>query len=105
MRLDDEEICDKLWKENECSVNSESKFSDDSDCDSDTVVKFLSSSKQSDISGDKGNVNDDSDMQHGTWTKVGAERLYFPFRCKPGLNVDLEDRNNPLENSELLITA
>jgi hypothetical protein len=32
MRLDHEEIRDELWKENECSVNSESEFSDDSDC-------------------------------------------------------------------------
>jgi hypothetical protein len=51
----------------------QSEFSDDSDCDSDMVVKFLSGSKHSDSSDDEHNVNYDSDMQHGTWTKVGAE--------------------------------
>jgi hypothetical protein len=28
-------------------------------------------------------------MQHGAWTKVGAEWPCFPFSGKPGLNVDL----------------
>jgi hypothetical protein len=37
------------------------------------VVKFLSDSEQSDSSDDEDNVNDDSDKQYGTWTKVGAE--------------------------------
>jgi hypothetical protein len=60
-----DEICDGLWAEDE--------FSDDSDSDGDTVVKFLSDSKQSDSSDDEEDVNDDSNMQHGTWTKVGAE--------------------------------
>jgi hypothetical protein len=55
----------ELWKEDECSVNSESEFSD-------MVVKVLSGSEQSDSSDDK-DVNDDSGMQHGTCTKVGAE--------------------------------
>jgi hypothetical protein len=70
-RLDDE-ICDELWRDDECSVNSESEFNDDSDSYSDMVVKFLSGSEQSDSSDDE-DVNDDSDMQQGTWTKVGAE--------------------------------
>jgi hypothetical protein len=43
MRLDDE-ICDELWNEDE--------FSDDSHCDGDMVVKFLSDSEQSDSSDD-----------------------------------------------------
>jgi hypothetical protein len=34
------------------------------------VVKFSSGSKQSDSSDDEDNVNDDSDMQHETQTKV-----------------------------------
>jgi hypothetical protein len=68
MRLDDE-ICDELWNEDE--------FSDDSDCYGDMVVKSLSDSKQSDSSDDKDNANDDNDMQHGTWTKVRAERPRF----------------------------
>jgi hypothetical protein len=51
------------------------------------VVKFLFDSEQNDSSDDKDNVNDDSDMQHETWTKVGAERPCFPFSDKPGINV------------------
>jgi hypothetical protein len=31
MRLGHEEICDELLKEDECSVNSESEFGDNSD--------------------------------------------------------------------------
>jgi hypothetical protein len=104
MRLDDEDICDELCTEDEFSVNSESEFSGDSDCDSDMVMEFLSGSEQSDSSDDEDDVNDDSDMQHGTWAKVGAERPRFPFSGKPGLNFDLEDLNNPLEYYELLIT-
>jgi hypothetical protein len=38
MRLHDEEICDELLKEDECSVNLESEFSDDSGCDRKMVV-------------------------------------------------------------------
>jgi hypothetical protein len=68
------------------------------------VFKFLSGNKQSDSYDDKHNVNDDSDMQHETWTKVGAKQSHFPFSGKPGLNVDLEDPNNPLEYFELFIT-
>jgi hypothetical protein len=76
MRKDDE-ICYELWNEDE--------FSDDSDCDDDMVVKFLSDSEQSDNSVDEDNVNDDNDMQHETWTKVGAELPRFPFSGKPVL--------------------
>jgi hypothetical protein len=66
MQLDDEEICDELWKEDEHCVNSDIKFSDNSDCDSNMVVKFLSCSKQSDNSDDKDNANDDAwDMDVG----------------------------------------
>jgi hypothetical protein len=67
MRLDDE-ICDELWTEDE--------FSDDSYCVGDMVAKFLSDSKQSDSS-DEDNVNDDNDMQHETWTKVGVSNPVF----------------------------
>jgi hypothetical protein len=75
----------------------------DSDCDGDMVVKFLSDSEQSDSCDDEDNANDDSDMQHETWTKVGAEQPRFPFSGKPGLNVHLEDPNKLLDYSELLI--
>jgi hypothetical protein len=83
MRLDDDELWDELQKE--FSVNSESEFSDDSDCD--MVVKPLSGSEQSNSSGDKDYVNAGSDMKHGTWTKVGAERPHFPFSGRPGLKL------------------
>jgi hypothetical protein len=73
MQLDDEEICYELRKEDEFSVNSESECNDDSDCDSDVVVKFLSGKEKGDSSYDEDNVNHDTDMQHGAWTKVGAE--------------------------------
>jgi hypothetical protein len=85
-------------------INIVSKFSDDSDCDGDMVVKFLSDSEQSDSSDDKDNVNDDSDMQHGTWTKTGAEQPHFPFSGKPDLKVHLEDPNSLLDYFQLLIT-
>jgi hypothetical protein len=39
-----------------------------------------------------------------TWTAVGFERPRFPFSGKSGINVDLEDRHNPLEYFELFIT-
>jgi hypothetical protein len=66
MRLGHEEICDELLKEDECSVNSESEFSDNSDCYSDNmVVKVLSGSEQSHSSDDEA-IKDDSGMQHGT---------------------------------------
>jgi hypothetical protein len=59
-------MCYELWIQDKFSVNSESEFSDDSDM----VVKFLSGSEQRDSSDDEDNVNDESDMQHGTWTKA-----------------------------------
>jgi hypothetical protein len=63
--LNDDEICDELWKADE--------FSDDSDCGGDMVVKFLSGGKQCDSYDDEDSVNYDSNMKHGTWTKVQAE--------------------------------
>jgi hypothetical protein len=43
-------------------------------------------------------------MQHGIWKKVRAAQPHTPFGSKLCLNVDLEDPNNPLEYSKLLIT-
>jgi hypothetical protein len=82
-----------------------SEFSDDSDCDGDMVVEFLSDSDQSDSdqsdsSDDEDNVTDDSDMQYEAWTELGAERPHFPFSGKPGLNGQLEDPNNLLDYFE-----
>jgi hypothetical protein len=42
-------------------------------------------------------------MQHGTWTKLGAE-IIFPVSIKPDLNTDLENTSNSLEYFELFIT-
>jgi hypothetical protein len=41
----DEEICNELWQEDGFSVHSDREFGDDSGCDSDMVVKFLSGSE------------------------------------------------------------
>ena len=47
----------------------------------------------------------DTNIQHGTWTtNVGTERLHFPFIGKPGLNVKIENSENPLEFFDLFIT-
>jgi hypothetical protein len=67
------------------------------------VAKFLSGNEQSDSADDDDNVNAGSHIQHGTWTKVGAKQSHFPFSGEPGLNVDLEDCNNPLKYFELFI--
>jgi hypothetical protein len=68
------------------------------------IVIWLSDCEQNDSCDDDDNVNDDSDMQNGTWTKLGAERLRYPFSAKTGPNFDLEDPNNLLVYFELLIT-
>jgi hypothetical protein len=78
----------------------ESEFSDDSDTD----VDMSSGSEQRESSDNEYNANDNSDMQHNTWTRSDAERPHFPFSGKPGISVDLEVRNNPLEYFELFIT-
>jgi hypothetical protein len=56
--MTDDETCYELWNKVE--------FSDDSDCDDDMVVKFLSDNEQSDSSYDEDNVTDDSDRKHRT---------------------------------------
>jgi hypothetical protein len=68
------------------------------------IVIWLSDSETSDSSDDDDNVNDDSDMQNGTWTKLGAERRRYLFSGKTGLIVDLEDPKNLPVYFELLIT-
>jgi hypothetical protein len=68
------------------------------------AVNFLSGSKQSDSSNDEDHAYDYSDMQQRTWAKLGVERPRFPFSVKPGLNVHLEDPNNPVVCFEFLIT-
>jgi hypothetical protein len=67
-------------------------------------VNILSGGEQS-VSSDKvENVSNNSGMQSDVWANSGAERPRFPFTGKPGINVDLEDPNNPLEYSELYCT-
>jgi hypothetical protein len=46
---------------------------------------------------DENKVSDDSDMQHGTWTKLGAEQPCLPLSSKPGLNMDLKYPCKPVE--------
>jgi hypothetical protein len=60
-------------------------------------VDISSGSKQRANSDDEDNENDNSDMQHNTWSRVSTERPHFPFSGNPGINVDLEDQNSPLE--------
>jgi hypothetical protein len=69
-----------------------SEFSDGSDMD----VDVSSNGEQRANSDVEDNAYDSSDMQLNTWTRVGIERLHFHFSGKPGINVDLEDQNNPL---------
>jgi hypothetical protein len=64
-------------------------------------MNISSCDEQSVISDEEENVSDNSSMQHGIWTKSGAERPRFPFTGKPGINVDLEDPSNSLEYFEL----
>jgi hypothetical protein len=63
-----------------------------------------SGSEQKANSDDEDSANDNSDMQHDTWTTVSIDRLHFPFSGKPGINVDLENQNNPLKYFKLFIT-
>jgi hypothetical protein len=51
-------------------------------------VKILPYGEQSISSDEEENVNDNIGMQHGIWTKSGAEQPCFPFTGKPGINVD-----------------
>jgi hypothetical protein len=62
--------------------------------------------KQQSVSSDEAeNVSNNSSTQHDVWANLGAERPYFHFTGKPGINVDLEDPSNPLEYFELFCTA
>jgi hypothetical protein len=44
-------------------------------------------------------------MQHGTWSKVGAQWPNFSFSGKPVLSIHLEDLSNLLDYFDLLITS
>jgi hypothetical protein len=57
----------------------------------------ISSSSQQSVRSNEEDVSDNSGMQHGTWTKLGAGQPHFPFSGKPGLNVGFKDPTNPLE--------
>jgi hypothetical protein len=65
---------------------------------------MLSGGEQSVSFYEEENVSDNSSMQPDIWENSGAERPRFPFTGKPGINVDLEDPNNPLEYFELFCT-
>jgi hypothetical protein len=76
---------------------SESENSSDSEIN----VKFSSICEQSVSSDEAENIRDSSTMHPDIWANSGAELPRFPFICKPGINVDLEDPSNPLEYFEL----
>jgi hypothetical protein len=84
----------------EASDFMESEFSDDSDMN----VEMASGSEQRANCDDEGSSNGNSDVRQDTWTLVGAEKQLVPFDGKPGVNVDLEYRSNPLEYFELFIS-
>jgi hypothetical protein len=92
MCVSDEVLCELLQK-NEYSDISDSEYSE-------IKVKISSCGKQS-VSSDEESVSDNSSMQHGIWTKSGAERKSSPFTGTHGINVDLKDPSNPLEYFEL----
>jgi hypothetical protein len=48
-------------------------------------VKILSCGDLSVSSDEEENVSDNSNMQHGIWTKSCAEQPHFPFTGKPGM--------------------
>jgi hypothetical protein len=90
-------VSDEVLPENEYNDIFESKYSSDIEIN----VKITSCSEQS-VSTDEQNVNGNSSMQHGVWSKSGAR---FSFTGKPGINVDLEDPRNPPEYFELFRTS
>jgi hypothetical protein len=90
--VSDEEVLYELLQENEYS--SDSKIN----------VKISPGGEQSVSSDEAENVSDNSSMQADTWANSGAERPRFPFSCKLGINVDLENPSNPLEYFELFCT-
>lgn len=67
------------------SVNSDSEFSDNSDCYSDMFPEALTSSEQTTALVTKMYMA----WSMGRWTKVEAEGSRFSFSDKPGLNIDL----------------
>jgi hypothetical protein len=71
--------------------------------DSEINVKVSSCDEQSVSYDEEENVGDSSSIQHGIWAKSDAERPYFPFIGKPGINVVVEDPGNPLEYFECFI--
>lgn len=86
-----------LLQENKYSDISESEYSSVSEIN----MKILSGGEQSVSSDEAENVSNNSSMQPDIWANSGAEWPCFPFTGKPGINVDLEDPNNTLENFEL----
>jgi hypothetical protein len=72
-RLNDEELPELLHNQ-ESSVILESGFSDDSDMNVDTS----SDSKQRENSDDEDSANNNSDMEHDSWMRLGtADHLFL----------------------------
>jgi hypothetical protein len=98
--VNDEVVLYELLQENECSDISESIYSSDNE----VIVKILSCGEHTVSSDEEENVSDNINMRHGIWAKSGAQQPHFSFTGKPGINVDLEDPNNPLDYFELFYT-
>jgi hypothetical protein len=68
-------------------------------------VKILPCGEQSVSSVEERNVSDSNTRQQCMRARSNAERPRFQFTGKPGINVDLEDPNNPMEYFELILTS
>jgi hypothetical protein len=94
-----DEVLYKLFQENEYSVISETKYSNDSEIN----MNILSCGEQSVGYDKEDSASDSSSMQHGIWAKSGAEQPRLPFTGKPDINIDFEDLSNPLKYFELFV--
>lgn len=97
--LNDEQLVE-IVNNNDESELSDFEFSEDSDNEGINTNNISENEDEADSSDEEV----ETEMQHGTWTNIGKERPRFPFTGKPGLNVEIEDNNNPLEFFELFIT-
>ena len=86
----------RLTKEGIVNNSEDSEFSDDSESYASDIASYSEDQSSDDVI--------DTDIHHGTWTNIGTERTRFPFIGKPGLNVKIENSENPLEFFELFIT-
>ena len=87
-----------FWKRRRLTKEDLEKIVNNSE---DSEFSDYSESYASDIASDSEDQSSDNvidtDTHHGTWTNVGTERPHFPFIGKPGLNIKIENSENPLK--------